>query len=283
MIRLSHSTISLFNSCERKFQHRKVLSSPTEYDPSAALINGSAVDAGYAKFLETRSVDRALIETWLSYYPVIEDNVRSITKACLAVEQLIDLTPSNWALASLKDKPATQLSFRINCNKDYYYVGYVDALCVDNVTGELIPVEVKTTSMYGDIEGLYKNSTQALVYSLIIAAHVGKIPEELVYNYMVAVMPRAKGKVPTAEMVTYYKTKQDVLEWLITLKLDMERMDNLKELGFYPKRDSCNAWGRQCEFMGVCDITTNAVEQPVDENVYDYVFDLEDLIAEVVA
>ena len=61
-IRLSHSTLELFNSCERKFQHKKILSSFEQSEPSTALINGTAVDAGYAKFAKDFDAFRKFLQ-----------------------------------------------------------------------------------------------------------------------------------------------------------------------------------------------------------------------------
>lgn len=287
-ITLSYSTLELFHSCERKFQHRKVLRTDVEREESPALSNGRAVDEGYGEYLRSRNEDMAVFKTWLNYWPVLEDNIRSEIRAVHAVESLITRTPVNWEIAKLPNgRDATQVAFRIDCGEDFDYIGFIDAIVWDKDSKEFFAVEVKTTSMQSNIRTLYENSPQALAYAVLLEEMLhGEMPDMLRYYYMVAQMPRAKGKLPVAlEPMEMVKPLRDVLQWLITLRLDINHINECLDIGFFPKRNSCYSFGKECPFFGVCDITAkeDALVRKEDNARYadikfDFEFKLDDMI-----
>jgi len=184
---LSYSSLETLNTCPRKFELYKVHPYDAPRDTSPALSQGSAVGNGYAAYLEGKSEEEVRFATWLNYYPPLEDNVRTLTKAQVIVQALIDNPmakedaddPCDWELAKFNGVASTELSFAIRISPTMVYVGYLDAVLYSPSTGKYRPLELKTSSLASDkLEANFKNSAQGLAYALVLDTLMDK-PQEL--------------------------------------------------------------------------------------------------------
>jgi len=289
---LSYSSMQTLSTCPRKFELRKI--HPMDdipRDTSAALSNGKAVGVGFATFLETNNIDLALLETWHNYYPPLEDNLRSISLACVTVERLADYCSINlmdkYKLAVFEDKPATELSFGIKLAPNVYYIGYLDAVLEDRDSGVLLPLELKTTSMYNNLIALYKNSAQGISYGLVVDKINGTPQPNYDILYLVAQLHRTKADKfrPTIQEFPFRKTMMDRLEWLIGLQLDVQRIQAYMEVEMFPRNGSgCVSFGSLCPFFGVCTLKSQSTPVITDTKPeikeVQFMFDLQELISD---
>lgn len=127
--RLSHSTLKILNVCERKFQLDRILSGEKIKEDWPATVLGKAWGIGVATYFVTQDQDKALFDLWMAYSPRLEDEIRTQEVAAnmlIASFSLIDTLLQDWTVISFQGKPAVELSFRLNLDSSYYFVGYVD-------------------------------------------------------------------------------------------------------------------------------------------------------------
>ncbi len=131
MIRLSHSALDTLHTCERKFQLERLLVSDYEKRDYPATVLGKAYGAGCQSYLAYQDKDRAIFDLYMAYYPVEEDNKRTEEVAVsllLASIPTMDNILLDWEVLIYKGKPAIELSFRLDINSTFYFVGYIDVV-----------------------------------------------------------------------------------------------------------------------------------------------------------
>lgn len=281
-VRLSHSTLSLLESCERKFQLTKLLENDFEREETPSTVFGSAYGIGIQHYFATQNREESLFKAWLAYNPQLEDKKKTQTICLNAIEasfSYVDNLLIEYEVVVLDGKPASELSFKIDIDNNYYYVGYIDLVLRNRFTGKLIVMDIKTTGMAMlDLSPMYKNSDQLVAYSIIL----DEINKEVEYDIMYFVCQLNVSFSPKVHVLTYTKSLLDRLKWFITLEMAVEKLELMKELNHYPTRgNSCLAYGRPCKHFGVC--TMHSADVPAeqeDENLldYQYPFNLQELI-----
>jgi len=299
VLTVSYSSLEVFNTCPRKFELYKIHPMEAERDTSPALSLGSAVGVGYARYLELSAsnrlgyqemMDDVLLETWRAYYPALEDNIRSISKAHVIVEALMETPwtpngtddPCDWELASFEGKPAAELSFCIQLTDTIYYTGYLDGVMYSPSTGKYRPLELKTSSLTNNLEVNFKNSAQGLAYALIIDK-LNNNQQVFDIHYRVAQLHRTKAEAyrPTIYDFYFHKTLMDRLEWLIGLQMEVKKLGMYLEYNLFPKRgSSCLSWNRPCPFFDVCNLTNNKSPMVSSIKEYQFYFKLDELVEE---
>lgn len=282
-IRLSHSTLELFNRCERLFQLEKLLANENVRDESADLSFGSGYGVGVADYLVHQDADRALYQAWLAYWPEIETekkNINLMTNALLASFPRLDTLLRDYEVATFRGKPAVELSFRVNITPSYYYVGYIDIVLRNRWDGTHMVLDAKTTGLQlHDLRPNYEYSGQALGYSIVIDQIVGEDKADYAVCYFVAQLK--KDYEVSIQPLIFQKTLLDRLYWMLSLGTDIKRLETAEELSFYPRRGgNCMKYNRVCKNFGVCGLS--ALDTPAirEEDVieYDFVFDLDTLL-----
>lgn len=281
-LRLSHSSLQLLNTCERKFQLEKLLGAPREIE-SPHFSFGHAFGAGVATYMVTQDKDRAIYECWRNYWPIAENDSKTQTRAiaCLMNAFMkLDNLLSEYEVPDFKGKPAVELSFKLNINKDVYFVGHIDVVLRNMITGKYMVMEVKSTGLQLlDIEALYKNSGQALGYSIALDEISGRELTE--YGVIYCVTQLGKNFQQTTHILPFHKTLVDRLNWFVTLGLDVQRIEEMQKINIFPKRgDSCVKYNKPCFHYGICDLHSADVEAPEEKDDIEYTFeyDLDTLI-----
>jgi hypothetical protein len=182
-----------------------------------------------------------------------------------AVERFISMCQSgfmkDWKLATYDDKPATELSFLITFPDGFTYKGYVDAVLQHQVSGEVMVLECKTTSMSNVAAASYKNSAQAIGYSIVLDALFPSLSSYTV-QYLIY-----KTKATDYDVMQFEKSYLDRALWIRTLLLDIETIKMYEESGIYPMHgESCNDFYRECEYFGLCTLSTDVVAEPLSED-----------------
>lgn len=292
-IRLSHSALDTLLTCERMFQLDRLLEGAPDKQDYPATIFGKAFGEGVSTYLITQDPSSALFTAWKAYFPILEDDKRTeeiLLNLLLAAFPKLDNILLDWEVATFQDKPAVELSFRLNnlsssFNHNIYFVGYVDVVLKNRWNGRYAILENKTTGLgLHDIDPLYKNSGQALGYSIVLDKIAGEEHAEYDVLYLVGqIGTRSESSKfsPTVHVKTYPKTLQHRLNWFISLGMDVSRLEQMLELGVFPMRGgSCLQYMRPCKHFGVCGLQTldRYKDIPEDTIEYQFVYSLPELI-----
>jgi hypothetical protein len=286
-IRLSHSALDLFHTCERKFQLERLLVGAPEKRDYPATVLGHSFGTGIASYLIHQDAEKALFDAYMRYYPVEEDDKRTEE---VAMNLLLNSFPhldnllQDYEVAYFNGKPAAELSFCLNIDSKFYYVGYVDVVLRNKWTGKYAIMENKTTAMnLYDLSCLYQNSGQALGYSIILDAITGKENTEYEVLYFVGQLGSGNGFMPKIHTLPFPKTLSDRLNWFISLKLDVSSIEEMLSINVFPMRGkSCLQYMKLCNQFGTCNLHGLDEYLPplVDDIQYDFTYDLEEVIVD---
>lgn len=284
-LRLSHSAREVLHTCERKFQLERLLKGHDDRETSPYFSRGHAWGAGIQTYLATGDFNLALFNAWLAYFPEEEFYPKvfqsRVINDLICIKDTLDDIRNEYRVAIFNDKPAIELSMRLNINEDYYYVMYVDAVLQHLETGRFGTLELKrTSSNLTDITPLYKNSDQALGYSIGLDQIAGEELTEYDCIYLVG-QDTKDSLIPKFHKLTFPKTLYDRLNWFIALGLDVQHLEEMKKINIYPKRgDSCIRFNKVCPHFGICNIYSGDEEKeiPVDEKEYQFTYEINAVI-----
>jgi RecB family exonuclease len=186
----------------------------------------------------------------------------------IAVERFISMCNAgymrDWSLCTYQKTPdsnpipATELSFIINFPDGFTYKGFVDAVLQHNETGEVMVLECKTTSANAVAAAAYKNSAQAIGYSIVLDALFPSLSSYQV-QYLIY-----KTKSKDYDVMQFEKSYLDRALWIRSLLLDIDTIKMYESASIYPQRgESCNQWMRECEYFGLCSLATESITEPL--------------------
>jgi len=283
--RLSHSSRLTLHQCPRKFQLYKLRSE--DNGEERELIHfafGHAVGAGIQAVLNGATKEEAIWQAFLNWDAdlLIEGKPgknKSIFNAVYAVEKYVAVAHltkvKDYELASFYDAekdawiPAVELSFRITFPNGYSYIGYVDAVLRHKVTGQLLVLELKTNGSRTVDEALYKNSGQALGYSIILDAITSAYKEHSLTDYHVLYLVY-KTSERELEQFIFEKTYTQRALWIQELLFDIEILGMYEAAAIYPMHgQSCYDFQRNCEYFGVCTLPTERLVKPISQKELD--------------
>lgn len=288
-LRLSYSTLEAMHTCERKYQLDKLLVNGAPREESEHFSFGHGFGAGIASYMTYGSMEAAMLDAWFEYWPIVESEKKT-EETCLMLLQRcqdeMDRLREDWEVPEFNGEPACELSFRINIDNVFYFVGYIDVVLRHKVTGHLAVLEVKSTGLaLVDLSPVYKNSGQALGYSIVLDAVAGAEQSEYKVTYLVGQLGRdVWGESTQCKILTFGKTLLDRLNWFMALSLDVAHLHEMAELGIYPKRGgNCLQFMKPCPHFGVCGIhaadkVREIPEEEKDTIEYQFVYQLDDLI-----
>jgi hypothetical protein len=251
---LSYSTQLTLHGCPRRFLLDKLTAEAhSEQTSNVDFLFGHAVGAGVQNFLATQDADKAIFEAFISWKGdlFIEGSQRkrkSFWYAMTAIQQFASLNIlDGWKLAVMGNgQPAIEVAFSLNLENGYRYLGHIDVILEKD--GEFKILELKTTSATAVDEATYKNSAQAVGYSLVLDALKGKP------NYTVMYLVY-KTSAQEFEILEFFKTRIQRASWLLQLQIDCNILDTFRQIDFYPMHgESCHNFFRQCEYFGMCDM-----------------------------
>ena len=283
-VRLSFSTLELLHSCERKFQLDKLLANERR-ETSEHLSFGQGFGAGIASYLIHKDPERALFDAWFAYWPIIETDKKNQARMVVALERAffeLDSLLQDFDLVFFEGRPACELSFRLDIDPDYYFVGYIDAVLQHKYTKQYTVFEVKTTGLLLlDLTPLYKHSGQALGYSITLDRIVGQELSSYGVLYFVAQMGKEQSDIKIHRL-SFPKTLLDRLNWFIVLGLDVKHLKEMEQLQIYPRRGgSCLKYNKPCIQFGTCHL--HSLDRPKAEEPdlveYEFKYELEELIS----
>lgn len=268
---LSYSSLLTFHSCPRKFQLYRLNSKINESEDSSASVTfafGHVVGLGIQEYLIHHNMYTAIWKMYLTWEPdLLADNTKqnkSFWLAVAAVQRFASMCANkfmeDWELAVFDGLPAVELSFLITFPDGFTYKGYVDAVLQNKNTGEVMVLECKTTSASSVNAAAYKNSAQAIGYSIVLDA---LFPTLSSYEVMYLIY---KTKSTEYDVMTFQKSYLDRALWIRTLLLDIELIKMYEDASIYPMRgQSCNDFYRECEYFGICTLSTESITESLEE------------------
>lgn len=286
-IRLSISTLELFHTCERMFQLVELLQNAANERATTPIhIFGQAWGVGIVEYLLTGKLDAAVYKMWLAYYPLLEDHQRTEELCIHGLRQAqgkLDAIRSEWEIATFNNKPAIELGFRLNINERFYFESAMDAALRHKGTGGYGVLENKhTMSWLDDITPMYKNSFQALLYSIVLDQVSGQELNSYELKYFVGQFKSSELWKPIIHVFPWKKTLLDRLNLFMTLALDVQRIQQCLDTGIFPMRGhSCLRFNRPCHFFNLCHMRkgdTPKDDAYIEKNKSSHVKEIESLV-----
>jgi len=286
-IRLSYSALETLLVCERMFQLDRLLESSIEKQDYPATVMGRSYGTAVQSYLVNQDVDKALLDGYLAYLPVLEEPEKGRSEEhtislFLSSVSALDEILQDWEVPSFNSKPAVELSFRLDIDSQFYYVGYVDVILQNKWTGKYAVGEIKSTALkLHDLSPLYQNSGQALGYSIILDQIAGQENSEYDTYYIVGQINDKHQH--TVKTYNFNKALVDRLNWFIALQLDVNRLHSMLDNNIFPMRgSSCLQYMRPCKHFGTCSLhgldSYKEIEQDINE--YQFHFNLDEVITD---
>lgn len=281
---LSYSSLLTLHSCPRKFQLYRLRTQHKTAESLKTTITfafGHVVGDGIQKVFQGLSEDEIIWDMFLGWHTELwnadEKACKSFPEAVLAIRKLLSLREqgflSDYEIVEYEGKPACELSFRIGFPGSFSYRGHVDAVLREKSTGKIVVLEVKTTGISGVVNpATYKNSAQAIGYSIVLDRI---FPELSSYEVLYLVY---HTKTRDYEPLPFTKNYLQRALWIRELLLDINVIEMYEEAGVYPMRgESCVSFGRDCEYLNTCALSTAYLTKPCtpqDEDKVEYSIEL---------
>lgn len=287
---LSYSSLLELHSCPRSFElYKKRSTARTEENLKSTITFafGHVVGEGAQMIFEGKSEQEIIWKMFLGWHtPDLFDSddksKKSFWNAVIAIKKLLSLRASgflnDYELVYHNGRPACELSFAILFPDGFRLRGFVDAVLRHKRTGKVLVLECKTTNSRELNPATYKNSAQAIGYSIVLDA---LYPDLSSYEVLYLVYLTGKGEW---NPIPFEKTYLQRALWLRELLYDIETIKMYEAGEHYPMRgESCFKWGRECYYLETCTmstdkITTVCTEDMEDKTEYQVVVSFNDLL-----
>ena len=297
---LSHSSRETLSRCPRRFQLYRLSSLSKESDEDdvehayaqLTLDFGKFVGEGIQELLQGTSLDTILFSMFIRWNIDIElrDDKRSksLWDAVQAVETFAALLNSgylnDYEIVEYNGKSAVELSFRIRLPDGFYYRGFIDVVLRNKLTGAIVVLEDKTT-YYSEVNNAqYKNSGQALGYSIFLDHIYPGISSYSVLYLVYSTSRREYIELP------FEKSANQRARWLTELIEDTKMIQLYESFEVYPMRGhECYSFYKECQYLGLCTMSTEHITKKLtvadykklmeaEDKAYDFDIDFYDLI-----
>ncbi len=273
---LSYSSLLTLHTCPREYQLYKLQSSQEDRSEdtsqSVTFAYGHIVGSGIQGILESKSLSRVTFDAFLQWEPdLFADNPKqnkSFWSALHAINQFSHMRDygflSDWELVEYQGKPASELSFCIILPDGFKYRGFVDAVLHNRVSGEVMVLECKTTSSANLNPAQYKNSAQAIGYSIVLDAI---FPELSAYKVLyLAYQTKSESFIQLPFDKSYYQRAL----WINELLLDVEMIKMYEAASIYPMHgESCFRYFRECGYYNTCTLSTERLKTELTPEMAD--------------
>lgn len=286
-IRLSHSSLELLNQCEQKFEIERFFVGSKAEEDNPDFIFGKAYGAGFQEYILTQDMDKAIWKVFLMFTPWVEKESKQFWKIIHGLvrnQDKIDKFLQEYELVYFKGAPALELGIKVLIDDIFYYVGFIDLVVKNKLTGKYAVLECKSTASYlTDIEPMYRHSGQGIGYSIGLDSIVGEALTDYDIIYPVLQYPSRLGSEPTMHFLRFEKNLLDRLQWFMTLQIDVDRIKTMFLLNHFPKRvSSCISYNKVCPHYGSCHLLSirqyRKEEPDPHEEKYSFTFSLDSII-----
>lgn len=288
LTRTSYSSLLTLHRCPRQYELDRMLGECRESNVTLAF--GTVVGEGIQSVIRGDSWEQTLLlmfTMWnIDFLDAEERDNKSFPDAVFAVERFAKIANvtllRNYRMAyTAEGKPACELRFKIELLDGFYYTGSIDVVLEHIVTGELLVLEIKTTRFNSVNEASYKNSMQALSYSVVLDTLAPKGSE---YKVLYLVY---KSGAREYELFQFNKSFKARANWVRALLADIEVIQLYASNDTFPMHgESCFSFGRQCERYNSCHLDHSkffaaglaTYNKKVETERFDAVFSLDSII-----
>lgn len=271
---LSYSSKMLLSSCPRKYQLTKYnvgISVEEDTDSKITLAFGTVVGLGIQlvfQNLPREQIVIAMLAAWpveLEVFGESTKHKKSLVLAIIAIDKMVQMRSTgllaDYELLYWEDKPAIELSFRVDLGNGFSDRGFLDMVLAHKITGEILCVEIKTdSSKYKVHEAKYGNSPQALGYSVVLD-HI--YPGISSYSVLYIVY---FCELLEYELFQFKKSPLAKAEWIQNAILATQLVQLYDRAGTFPKHgQSCLSWNRPCRYYGVCNLSDSLLLKNITE------------------
>ena len=183
--------------------------------------------------------------------------------------------------------PAIELTFCIKCEDGYTYEGHIDLVLKERNANKFIVLELKTTGFANLNEAMYKNSDQALGYSIVLDS-ISNILGATNSYYVLYLIYKA-GRLEFETML-FPKNRVQRAKFINSLILDIEILEMYRTTNIYPMHgQSCYDFFDVCDYFGTCEYddevllkllgnkSENFSETFSEIKEFDFVFDFDEI------
>lgn len=268
---LSYSGLLTLHTCPRLFQLEKLnaeVEASEDFEASVTFAFGHVVGLGIQLHFEGYSEDQIIWRLFQFWEPDLlvsnEKQKKSFWLALGAIRNFLSLRAngflSEWELVYHESKPATELSFAVNIPGGFRYRGFVDAVLQNKITGAIMVLEVKTTSATNLNPASYKNSAQAVGYSVVLD-HL--FPDLSAYEVLYLVY---STKSLEYTPLPFPKSYLQRALWIQEILLDVEMIKMYEEKQVYPMHgESCIQYYMECKYLQTCTMSTSLLTSDLTE------------------
>ena len=287
---LSYSSLLSLHSCPRKFELYKKRTTYREPEAEKSTITfafghvvGEAIQLALNPEVTEQQIIWQMFLSWHADLFAVDDRMnKSFFDAVIALKRFLSLRNSgfldDYELVTYQGKPACELSFCINFPDGFRYRGHVDAVLQHKGTGEVVVLEVKTTGSATLSPSTYKNSAQAIGYSIVLDS----IFDELSSYKVIYLVYQTKSREYT--QIPFLKTYLQRALWIREVLLDIETIKMYEDASVYPMHgESCYSFFRDCEYINTCTMSNDHITNPCspemeDKTEYQITLSLADLL-----
>lgn len=275
ILNLSYSSLTTLHTCPRKFQLYKLGSKTSEFEDhkqNLTFAYGHMVGKGIQDILEGKSLTQTIWEAFVAWeIDLFAENPKqnkSFWGAVHAIRQFASMRDSGYLdgyeLVYYQGKPATELSFAIYLPDGFIYRGFVDVVLQHRDTGKVIVLECKTNSGTHVNPAQYKNSAQAIGYSIVLDAI---FPELSAYEVLYLVYQTKQSEYV---QIPFEKSYYARALWIRELLLDVEMIKLYEQADIYPMHgENCYDFFRECEYLQFCTLSTERLATPLSAELSD--------------
>jgi len=279
---LSYSSMLSLHTCPRKYElYKKRTTSRLEQTQrqSITFAFGHAVGEAIQLALENVSEKEIIWRMFCNWDTDIlaEDTKgqKSFWGAVIALKRFLSLREqgllSEYELVYHKGKPACELSFCITFPDGFRYRGFVDAVLRHKNTNKILVLECKTTGSAALNPSKFKNSAQAIGYSVVLDV---LFPTLSSYDVLYLIY-----QTPTKDYISipFTKTYLQRALWIRELLLDIEQIKSYEAAGIYPMHgENCyqyatetekgtGVYSGECEYINSCTMSNSYLVKKASE------------------
>lgn len=286
---LSYSSLLTLHSCPRKFELYKKRTTHKEEDPRSTVtfafghVVGEAIQLALDPSIQENDIIWKMFLGWHTDL-LAEDGrlCKSFWDAVIALKKFRSLVESGflqeYELVQYQGRPACELSFCIEFPDGFRYRGHVDAVLRHTISGEVVVLECKTTGSATLSPSTYKNSAQAIGYSIVL----DNIFKHLSSYKVIYLIYQTKSREFTH--IPFLKTYLQRALWIREVLLDIETIKLYEQAEVYPMHgESCYTFFSDCEYINTCTMSNAHITKPCspameDKTEYQVTLTLADLL-----
>lgn len=274
---LSYSSLLTLHSCPRRFELDKITDAVEDNDPTESNITfafghivGEGVQAMFMGLTFEETVWKMFLRWKIDLFARNEKQKKSFWEGVEAVRLFYlqkDMWLDEYELVYYTDAagesiPACELSFLIEFPDGFRFRGFMDVAVRRRSTGRLTVLEVKTSSSANLNQAQYKNSAQALGYTVVMDTIA---PGDSSYDVVYVVF---SSRNEEWETMTFTKSLLQRARWIQQVMLDIELIKLFAESQYFPQHgESCYDFYRECKYFGTCSLENKFIAKPLTEKM----------------